>query len=308
MSKLGKKQKTTLVFACIAVMLIVFGLILGDSGVIGNLVIISIFLVIIPFFFQKYSEMLWVRAVENQFPNLIRDLADSVRSGMSFEEAIRISTRGNYGKLTEEVRKMSNRLSWGTPFMRTIDIFGKRTKDSKLISEALNIIKESYVSGGNIAATLDSIARDIITFKEIEAEKGSMVKQHVMIMYGIFFMFLAIAVIIIFVMVPMMQSTPEDSSMSFGLQFTNPCQDVFIFPCDVFTFIGSVLFNMQSGIVLYYSAMFFTIVLIQGIFTGLIAGQLGENSVTAGVKHSIIMAIAAIGVFMFLAKAGLLPV
>jgi flagellar protein FlaJ len=53
--------------------------------------------------------------------------------------------------------------------------------------------------------------------------------------------------------------------------------------------------------------MFFSVVIIQGIFTGLIAGQLGENSAVAGIKHSIIMVFVAVGVFFFLAKAGLLP-
>jgi uncharacterized transporter YbjL len=50
------------------------------------------------------------------------------------------------------------------------------------------------------------------------------------------------------------------------------------------------------------------VVRVQGIFTGLIAGQLGENSPISGVKHSIIMSFTAVGVFLFLAKIGLFPV
>ena len=48
--------------------------------------------------------------------------------------------------------------------------------------------------------------------------------------------------------------------------------------------------GIPLGIANYYVAIFFYVVLIQGIFMGLIAGQLGENSITAGSKHSLIMA------------------
>ena len=64
----------------------------------------------------------------------------------------------------------------------------------------------------------------------------------------------------------------------------------------------------SEGLGCYYIAMFFSVVMVQGIFTGLIAGQLGENSAIAGVKHSIIMVFVAVGIFFFIAKTGMLPV
>ena len=288
-------------------MLIIASLLTGDAGVIGNAVIIAAFMIIIPLFLQRYSRFVWIKSLEDQFPNFVRDLADSKRSGMSFPEAIRLASKSNYGKLTPEIKKMNNRLSWGTPFLRVLDIFNESVKESKIINEALNIIKESSSSGGNVAATLDAIARDMIMLKDAEAERLSLVRQHVLIMYGVFFMFLGIAVMIIQVMVPMVQAQPESATGVLGLQFTNPCGEVGYFPCNFFSIIGLML-NVPEGITLYYTALFFTVVVIQGIFTGLIAGQLGENSIVSGTKHSLIMVLIAIGVFIFLAKTGMLPV
>ena len=68
------------------------------------------------------------------------------------------------------------------------------------------------------------------------------------------------------------------------------------------------LFSAKTGVGTYYVAMFFVIVLIQALFTGLIAGQLGENSVLAGTKHSIIMLLASFGIFVFATRTGLLPI
>ena len=301
------ERKIIMITTVIALALIIIGTLSGDSALLGNLVIIAIFTVVVPVFISRYLKFAWVRAAEEQFPNFIRDLADSIRSGMSFKEAVGLASRANYGKLSEEVQKMHNRLSWGTSKDRVLEIFGKRVKDSKLITESLNIMKESMTSGGNVAATLDAIARDMLLFKEVEAERESLVSQHVMIMYGIFFMFLGIAIMIIFVMVPMIKAQPEVTTGTFGFQFTNPCAGAGFFPCSYFNSLG-ILFNMAEGITLYYTALFFTIVLIQGIFSGLIAGQLGENSIIAGSKHSLIMVTVALGVFLFLAKTGMLPV
>jgi flagellar protein FlaJ len=301
------RERTALATMGAAIALILIGIVSGDSGLAGNLIIIAIFLVIIPTFLKRYTHFVWIKSLEDQFPNFVRDLADSVRSGMSFKEAISISSRGNYGKLTDEIVKMNNRLVWGTSVKRVFEIFSKTVKDSKLMSEALNIMREAQVSGGDVAATLDAIARDMITFKEIEAERRSMTRQHVMIMYGVFFMFLGIAIMIIFVMVPMIKTQPQTAVGGFGLEFSNPCEGLNTFPCDFFGALGAV-FNMPPGITLYYTALFFTVVMIQGIFTGLLAGQLGENSILAGAKHSLIMVTVSLVLFLFIAKAGLFPV
>ena len=300
-------QKITAISVSIAMLLIIVGLVIGDMALLGNLIIIAIFAVILPLFLQRYTKFSRIKALEDQFPNFVRDLADSVRSGMSFKEAISIASRANYGKLTDEVKIMHNRLSWETPMMRVWELFGKRVKESKLITEALNIMKESQLSGGNVAATLDSISRDMLMFKEVEAERRSLVHQHVMIMYGIFFMFLGIAIMIIFVMVPMIKTQPQVAVGTLGVQFSDPCEGITVFPCNFFYALG-VFFTMPAGITLYYTALFFTVVIIQGLFTGLIAGQLGENSILAGAKHSIIMVTVALGVFLFLAKTGMFPV
>ena len=42
--------------------------------------------------------------------------------------------------------------------------------------------------------------------------------------------------------------------------------------------------------------------IIEGIFTGLVAGQIGEGSVTAGVKHSIIMTAAGFSILLIAQK------
>lgn len=303
--KWTKQNKILLTTVLISIGLVSAGLITGDAGVIGNMIIISIVIIVVPTFLYKYSEYMWLKDLEEEFPNFVRDLAEAKRSGTSFPEAIELSSKSNYGKLSLEIQKMHNRLTWGTPFLRVIEIFGDKVHNSKIIKESLNLIKESYESGGNVAATLDAISRDMLMLKEAENERESLIKQHVFIMYGVFFMFLGIAIMIIQVMVPMVKIQPSTQN-DLALSFTNPCDGVNHFPCDLFGLVGAFL-GVPEGVGMYYTSLFFLVVVIQGLFTGLIAGQIGDNSITAGTKHSLIMVFIAVGVFLFMAKTGTLP-
>jgi len=305
--QLEKKQKIIFGFMGLGLVLVLISLFTGDFSVIGNTLIIALALSIVPYFLYRYARFVYIKSLETEFPNFVRDLSDAKRSGMSLPQAIKIASRSNYGKLSIEVRKMHNRLTWGTPFLRVLNIFGESVSESKIINEALNIIRESYQSGGNVASTLEAIARDMVMLKEAEEEKASLVKQNVFIMYAVFFMFMSIAIMIIQVMVPMIRAQPQTSAGILGLQFKDPCKSVSYFPCNLFLVIGSLL-ALPQGVGLYYVSLFFIVVIIQGIFTGLIAGQLGENSVIAGTKHSFIMVFVSIGIFIFMAKTGLFPV
>jgi flagellar protein FlaJ len=307
----SKGQKKTLaITAVISAGLILGGIAIGDAAVLGNLIIIAIFLTAVPYFFFKYSRYLWVKSLEMEFPNFIRDLADSIRS-MPLPEALGVVSRSNYGNLTDEIKRIHNRMSWGTPFLRALEIFEERVNSSKIISDALVILRESYETGGNMVSTLESISRDMLMLREAEQERSSMLKQHIMVMYAIFFMFLGISLMIIFVMVPMIETQSEMSGAGFQSQlvFANPCppESALSFPCGLYIAIAATLGVPVEKVGAYYISLFFYSLLIQGIFIGLITGQLGENSVLAGIKHSIIMAFVAIAIFLFFARVGLMP-
>jgi len=305
------RRKILLVSLVISLVLIsAVSLLTQDVGAIINIGVISLFIIITPLFVYKYIEFLWLKAAEKEFPNFIRDLASLKRSGMTLSEAVKMTSRTNYGKLTEEVQKFSNRLSWGTPFTRSMEIFSNRFRNSKIISEILGIMKESYKSGGDVASTLDSLSKDMLTLRDVEEERKSIVRQHVMIMYAIFFMFVGIALAIIHVLIPMMIGNPQALSESSPIifAFNDPCMDVpMIFPCEFFKVICTS-FSISEGVICYYIALFFSVLIVQAIFMGLIAGQLGENSTIAGIKHSLIMLASVFLIFMFVIRLGLIPI
>ncbi len=306
--KMSKRMKVLLISVIADAILIVVGVLSGDMGILGNLLVIAVFAFVVPQFLLKYSELVWTRAVEDQFPNFIRSEADSVRSGVSFKGAIDIAARSDFGKLTNEIRDIKAKLSWGVDSMRALEIFSERAKGSRMVSESMEIIKESFRAGGNIAETLDAIGMNIMMLKEVEAERASMTKQHAMIMYGIFFLFMGIAISTIYVMIPLIsaQEASGEAGGGLGLSVQDPCINGGLFPCDYFSAVGAFL-GIEKGISLYYTALFFNVVVILALFMGLIVGQLGQNSVVAGFKHSLILLMVSIAVFMTMSKLGVLP-
>lgn len=306
-------EKKVLLVSILAAVLIIslFAFLTQDVGIIINVGVIALFIVVTPFFLVKYAEFLWIKSAEKEFPNFIRDLAGLKRSGITLSEAIKMTTKNNYGKLTPEVQKFSNRLSWGVHFPRALDIFGKRFRSSAVITEVLGILKESHISGGNIAMTLDSLSRDMVMLREIEEERKSVVRQHVMVMYGIFFMFVIISIAIIQVLIPMMgqtQTASPGTASPLMMSFEDPCRKLYAaFPCGYFDVLCKS-FTVSTGIGCYYFALFLTVLITQAVFMGLIAGQLGENSIVAGTKHSLIMLASVFVIFMFMIKGGMLPI
>jgi flagellar protein FlaJ len=308
----GTREKVIIVPALIgAVIIIASVVIVQDFAVVGNSVIIALFITVVPYFVYRYSRYAWLKSIERQFPNFIRDLADSKRSGMTLETSIKMAARTNYAKLTPEIQTMSNKLSWGVPFLRVLDIFGEKVKDSIAITEVLNILKEVYKSGGNGVATLDSAAANMNMLREAEEERRNVTSQHVMVTYGIFFLFLGIVIVMIYIFVPMMSTvslTGEDILAGSYATFTNPCAEYgIVFPCALFGATCIMLDTDVNSVGCYYISLFFFVLLIQGMFSGLIAGQLGENSAVAGAKHSMIMVSIVVFVFIFLTKMGVFP-
>ena len=92
-SNLGVKEKTIIIPIAIAVALVgISMLVIGDAAVVGNIIIISLFIAVIPYFAYSYSKYAWLKSIEREFPNFIRDIADSRRSGMTLETAITMAS------------------------------------------------------------------------------------------------------------------------------------------------------------------------------------------------------------------------
>ncbi len=311
--KLSKEKKVLIATILVASLLIFLGILSSNPLLMANIVLLSTLIVVIPQFIFVYERYKDIKEMEEKFPAFLRDIIESLSAGLPLHKAIINNSKLDYGKLSVEVKKMANQLSWGVPLNKVLDQFAHRVKKSKRMFTSIKIINESYQSGGDVISILNTVADHSNLLEEAEKERKSLLNQYVVLMYAISIIFIAIVVAIDKLMMPIFQTTSASSEVSEALGMKNPCNSCFGFDCVVCRLYNAVATHMFSikdttSVSAYYISIFFFMSLIQAIFSGLVAGQIGENSVIAGIKHSIILVAITLGAFYVLIYFNILSV
>jgi flagellar protein FlaJ len=265
-----------LVGAALAIALISF-LFTGGEGPFGFILVGCFFLVAIPYAIFVFMENRKIQGIETHFPDFLRDVAESNRAGMTLPKAITNAGKSDYGALTQEVRKMSSKLSWGVPFERIMEDFADDI-NSQILKRAVSIIIEAQRSGGEVTTVLETVAEDIRTMKEMQEERKNKLSIYTVTIYAIYGTFLFIVVMLtqsLVPAIPQMQAAAE--------------------------FLGSG--GAPGGTIseTEFRTFLFHISLVEAFFSGLIAGQMGEGRISAGFKHSLVLLAFALVAFHFFA-------
>lgn len=212
--------------------------------------------------------------IDTIFPDFVRDIAASRRAGMTFTKSILFTSKGNYGFLTDEIKKIAQQISWGSSVNEALTAFANRIK-TKSVRRTVSLIIEASKSGGNVADVLDVAANDAREIKILEGERRVTMATYVIVIYVGMFVFLAIIAILVGVFIPAItgQGASGISSAMGGL--------------------GSSI-NQSDIVQVFYSA-----IIIQSIGTGLVAGIFEDGHLESSVKHIFIMVLVSWFVFKF---------
>jgi hypothetical protein len=160
---------------------------------------------------------------------------------------------------------------------------------------------------------METIASDAATIKEMEKERKSKMQQHSVVMYLIYFMFTGIAIMLSKILIPMTQMEGMGAGSDMGISFGEGTLCVPLaakvgiqkFVCSFFFSLGQV-FGLGTGMPGYYKSLFLSMILVEGMASGLIIGQISENSPSAGIKHSLILTGVGFTIFLLIAKMGII--
>ena len=231
----------------------------------------------VPPAYYLYAEDKRIKEADKEFPGLLRDLARAKKAGLSLIDAIMLTAEGDYGILTEGLKKIAYQLTWGVPFEDALRMFAKRYP-TQIIKRSIEIIIEGYRVGGEVGEVLTIAANDVSEFQALEKKRAADMTSYVVICYVTFFVFLGILVVLNLTFIPMMAEAAEEITG---------------------TGMGSA--RMVNVNVEQMKTLFFHCGVIQGICAGLIAGKLGVGRTIAGLKHALILASASFGLFAILA-------
>lgn len=205
-----------------------------------------------------------IQKIDAIFPDFVRDLAESRRAGMTFVKAILFASKGEYGILTPEIKKISQQVSWGGSVTEALESFAQRV-NTKSIRRTITLIIEASNSGGNVADVLDVAAKDAREIKMLEAERRTNMASYVVVIYVGMFVFLAIVLILCTSFIPAMVGGEGSQGMQ-GVM-------------------GGGSTTSQKEI----SNMFYLACLVQAFGSALVAGVFEDGRYTSSVKHIFIM-------------------
>jgi len=199
-----------------------------------------------------------IRKLDESFTDFLLDLGSIMETKISLIQALESVSKRDYGTLTEYIKKLNTEISWGTPFLDAFVKIGKATK-SKLVDKSISVIVSTFVSGGDLKKVFYAIGHHTEEMMKIKDRIRSRGRVATSTCYVIFFCLLFTVFIIRTTFLP------------------------------TFTEMGVGVEGMDT--------LIFHLLIIQSAFAGLVVGQMAENSIFTGVKHSAVLLVITILVF-----------
>ena len=214
----------------------------------------------VPIAVLDYVNQSWQSAVDDKLPQLVRDLSESQETGQTFVKALDEASKIKYGPLSDEVKKISIQMSWGSSFEQALNYFAKRI-DTLSARRFCILVIEAMRTGGRIRKVFSMTAESMEETLQLHKERESQMRPYIIIIYAAFFVFL-------FTTIQLLTS--------------------FFVPLAEIDIVG---FMTPLGSGEMFQTFFFHMMMIQSVLGGLVAGKIGNGRIISGLKHAIIMMV-----------------
>ncbi|MBI5884752.1 type II secretion system F family protein [archaeon] len=120
-----------------------------------------------------------ITKIEDAFPDALKQIADTLRAGGTYEFAIREVSTAGYGPLSEEMDNVLRSLEEGQSFQQAMENFSDRI-ESTIVKRTITIINQAMRAGAGLADVLDDVADDVKEMNMIERERKAKTMMQVM--------------------------------------------------------------------------------------------------------------------------------
>ena len=244
------------------------------SGV--DFLVFGVLLAIGPVGFYSHLKAKKKKDIEDQLPDFLREISSSTASGMTIFDAIKSISKGEHGRLTPELQRMSSQLSWGISVKDALDNFGKKINTNSVKRMVITINKALEI-GGNTSAVFDAAAKEMDQAKRVEQQRKAEMSMYSIVIFISFFVFLAVILII-------------DKTI---FQAIFDLQDEMA---------GQAIGNMQIADIdhVLLKNMFFSFIMVQSIGGGLLGGFMTDGNLSSGVRYGFILVLVSFFIFKFM--------
>lgn len=269
-------KKEYLIGVTIAALVIVFDILqFWRMRWFFTLIVLAINISWSQFWMDFFKEQKRQKEIEEKFLELVRALVGTVKSGIPIPLALRQTADKDYGALTKYTKKLAYQLEWGMPVHDALLTFSKDT-GNMVIKRSVSIVLEAEKSGGDIENVLESVTDSVIHVKKMKAERRAETYSQMVQGYLVFFIFIGIMLLLQLKLFPLLQGM--SGTMTSGLGNMDVLGGVF-----------------SQGETANMDMIFFSLLMIQGFFAGIMIGKFSEGTLKQGLIHSLIlMTLAAL--------------
>lgn len=237
-------------------------------------VVYSFYIIAIPLLIFHELKKGWEDKIQSQFPDFLKKLASTNETGMTLRDSIKLMTQSDMG-MGKEIKKIYNDIDWALTINEALRRFANRVR-THVVARSITLVTKANESSGDIGEVLNVAARDAAAEQELKNERRVSMFIYIIIIYISFIIFVGIIYVI--------SSTFLEQMVKAGERVTSSGS-------------RAIAMSLTREGLADYNRIFFHGALIEGAFSGLIAGVMGEGSVLSGLKHSVIM--LTIGYLLF---------
>ena len=236
--------------------------VVDDVVALGALLVLSVFAV----FYELHRRR--IEAIEAAIPDLLDRLASVNEAGMSIVSAIDHVRGSELGPLGEELDRVWADVRWGADLQSALGRFGRRVR-TRATSRVVTLLTEAMNASGDLATVLSIAARQAAADRRLKRERKQAMVEYMVVVYISFLVFLFIITVLAAYLLPHLEGI-EVADSGAGTAIDG-------------------LGGFDGAGVETFATVFYHATLVQGLLSGLIAGQLSSGDVRAGAKHAATM-------------------
>lgn len=224
------------------------------------------------------------KQINRELPDVVRQLASANEAGVPLTQAFAVVGETASGRIADEFQQLGSALKWNLSLEDGMRNLALRLRNPRFTRVA-NLLIESSSATGDLRAVLDAIEDDLRSALQLDRERRQSMLMYVFIGvlgFGVFLIIMAVLYSRLLTQLAAIQ-TAAPSGLGGGepIGAAGPLKG------------GSVPLA-QFQMLFYHAA------LLQGFFSGLVAGQLGHNHVLSGLKYALVFLLIAVTVFFLL--------
>ncbi|WP_134672015.1 type II secretion system F family protein [Halorussus marinus] len=221
-----------------------------------------------------------IDAIEAAVPDFLDRLASVNEAGMSIVESLERVADTELGALDAEVERLRTDMAWGVEARTALYRLEDRI-DAPVITRVTTLLGNAMHASSDLARVLRIAADEAQDTRRLKRKRRQEMVTYVVIIYLAFVVFLVIIGSLNSILIPSLPTGAAAPDTGGAIS-------------------GGPLAGISEVDVEAYTLLFFHTALIQALFSGLVAGQMGETSVKNGAKHAAVMLAIAYAVFLLL--------